>query len=244
MDEYERMLSTAAETADEARRTWERQVNSASSETFKNASKDRQAHAGAEIFAAKSASRSGASSTGGGAGESKPIPYVAPLSLAGSLPKSSADKRAQLLGVGGGSRFKGGGRAKGVQAEAGGRAAHEQLTEDRKHHERLEEELSKMTRALKSNVEAMHATLVQDNAKLDQIDSDIIKGQSRLTKVNLNVDEQRIANRYGSLVPLIPHAHTCSSEHACACVCYEHRDGGFSASNIFSTPSMCAHMQV
>jgi hypothetical protein len=203
VNEYERMLSGAAEAADEARRTWEKQVTLEKKASSKEAHKDRGGatqHAGISglFVGGNNTSRPGmpASVYNISKPEGRNIMPTASASLASSLCKSSADKRAQLLGsASGGARWRSS-KARGSPADGGGRVVHEQLAEDKRIHERLEEELSNMTRTLKGNVEAMHATLVQDNAKLDQIDSDIVRGQGRLSKVNVNVDEQRIANRY------------------------------------------------
>eukprot|EP00284_Hemiselmis_tepida_P005298 CAMPEP_0174945270 /NCGR_PEP_ID=MMETSP1355-20121228/81122_1 /TAXON_ID=464990 /ORGANISM="Hemiselmis tepida, Strain CCMP443" /LENGTH=69 /DNA_ID=CAMNT_0016192633 /DNA_START=27 /DNA_END=233 /DNA_ORIENTATION=+ len=60
-----------------------------------------------------------------------------------------------------------------------------------------------MTKRLKGNVEAMHSTLVADNRQLDQIDSDVQRGQEKLTKVNTRVDDQRAANRRTTCVQCI-----------------------------------------
>jgi hypothetical protein len=198
VNEYERMLSGAAEAADEARRTWEKQVSSELKASSNEAHKDRAAtqYAGISgLFMGGNTSRPGIHASAHNKADGRNAMPTASASLVSSICKSSADKRAQLLGsASGGARWRSS-KARGSPADGGGRVAHEQLAEDKRIHERLEEELSNMTRTLKSNVEAMHATLVQDNAKLDQIDSDIVRGQGRLSKVNVNVDEQRIANR-------------------------------------------------
>lgn len=134
-----------------------------------------------------------------------PPPEPAPSLASSMTTQSCADRRALLLGEGRGVGAGGGGGGGGgmrLRAGGGGRklrggAAGERdvLMEERKVQERLEAELAGMTRALKGNVQAMHSTLVADNARLEQIDDDIAKGQQRLSKVNVRVDEQRMSNR-------------------------------------------------
>lgn len=178
--EFDRMLASSAKAAEEARRMWEREKAARAQEAAtRRAEEDSDSPSATlgENLAPKAMNALQHSQT-------------PPHSVASTLVKSLSDRRAQLLG-GEGARYRV--RRSGY---SGNGQIHDQLEEDRKMHERLEAELSNMTKALKNNVQAMHDTLVLDNQKLDQIDTDVQKGQQRLTKINVRVDEQRAANRF------------------------------------------------
>lgn len=178
--EFDRMLASSAKAAEEARRMWEREKAARAQEAA-----IRRAEEASDLPSTNQGEHLAPNYVNG-----LQHPETPPRSVASTLVKSLSDRRAQLLG-GEGARYR-----VGRSGYSGNRHICDQLKEDRKMHERLEAELSNMTKALKSNVQAMHDTLVLDNQKLDQIDTDVQKGQQRLTKINVRVDEQRAANRY------------------------------------------------
>ena len=201
VDEYSRMLSAAASCAEKARKTaFKIERDRAEQQEQMHEHREVPGVGGGEPTGIQAKALSLLNST---ATRSVPPPEPAPSLASSMTTQSCADRRALLLGEGGGVGAGGGGggglrlRAGGGGRKLRGGAAGERdvLMEEKKVQERLEAELAGMTRALKGNVQAMHSTLVADNARLEQIDDDIAKGQQRLSKVNVRVDEQRMSNR-------------------------------------------------
>ena len=108
--------------------------------------------------------------------------------MASSLPPSLADRRSQLLG-GAQPRLRVGKRGSG----GGGHGGHlqDQLAEERKMHQRMQEELASMTGALKRNVEAMHKTIKSDIGRLNTMDNDLAKGTESVARLSVMTGQQK-----------------------------------------------------
>jgi hypothetical protein len=198
VDEYSRMLSAAASCADKARKAaFKIERERAEQQEQRHGHRQVPGVGGGEPTGIQAKALLLLDST---ATIASPPPEPAPSLASSMTTQSCADRRALLLGEsrgvvggGGGMRLRAGGGGRKLRGGAAGER--DVLMEERKVQERLEAELTGMTRALKGNVQAMHSTLVADNARLEQIDDDIAKGQQRLSKVNVRVDEQRMSNR-------------------------------------------------
>jgi hypothetical protein len=109
--------------------------------------------------------------------------------VASSLPPSLADRRAQLLG-GAQPRLRVGKRGSGGGGGHGGHLQ-DQLAEERKMHQRMQEELASMTGALKRNVEAMHKTIKSDIGRLNTMDNDLAKGTESVARLSVMTGLQK-----------------------------------------------------
>ncbi|EKX31761.1 hypothetical protein GUITHDRAFT_122049 [Guillardia theta CCMP2712] len=208
LKEHERTLAAAAATAEEARRRSE-QVNEAEDEREDEDEDEDEDEEGKRVGKSGKIQRRRRVVEGEARKEASESPFLsAPAmqpSVASSLPHSLSDRRSQLLGRTGHV----------LRRRVGGEGSHvqEALEEDKKIQSRMkagrgeerreggrlkeeeQEELANMTSTLKRNVEAMHATIVQDNKRLTSMDDEMAGGIQKIKRINLRVDEQRAKNR-------------------------------------------------